>query len=749
MQRDGTHTLFPLEQLDGVIERVTFHSEANGYTVARISVEGKRDLVTIVGGFGNPVAGECLRLFGRWTAHRQFGRQFQVERYETIRPATATAIEKYLGSGLIKGVGPVFAKRIVGLFGTDTLAIIEAEPRKLRRVPGIGEKRIEKIERAWAEQKAIRAVMLFLQGHGVSATYAVKIYKTYGDDSVKVVESDPYRLAKDIWGIGFKTADKIAQNLGFALDSEPRLRAGLLYTLSQATDNGHLYLPEPLLVEKAAEILSVEVEALPPVLASMAKAEELIVEEERRTRGDEEILLVSSCPPLLNCVYHPALYHTEIGLANRVRRLAEAMPAQRAAEEKVASWLQYQAAAQKLELSDEQKRAVHVALNSRFLVLTGGPGTGKTTVTNLICRAFDARHMRLLLASPTGRAAKRLSEVTGRPAQTVHRLLKFEPGKGKFQFNEDNPLDCDVLVADEVSMLDAVLAHNLLKAVPESAQVVFVGDADQLPSVGAGNVLQDLIASGEVAVCRLTQVFRQAAQSLIVTNAHRVNKGEWPLLIPPREREGTDCLFVEIEDNETAALQVVKLATRSLPRLGFAPGDIQVLAPMHRGEAGVGRLNELLQDAWNPPDERKPELIRGSRRFRMGDRVIQLVNDYDKQVFNGDIGIIAAIDHVDQSLKVAFPEFEITYEFADYDQLQLAYALSIHKSQGSEYPAVILVLTAGHYMMLQRNLLYTALTRARKLCVIVGDKRAIGRSVKNNKATKRFTRLAERLRGAA
>jgi len=671
--------LFPLDQLEGVIERVTYHNEENGYTVARLAVEGERDLITVVGGMGNPVAGESVRVYGRWTSHREYGRQFQVERYDTIRPATATAIEKYLGSGLIKGVGPVMAKRMVAKFGVETLDIIERSPRKLLRVEGIGEKRVGMIKRAWAEQRAIRDVMLFLQGHGVSATYAVKIYKTYGDDSIRVVESDPYRLAKDIWGIGFKTADKIAGHLGFAPDSVPRLRAGLLYTLSEATDYGHLYLPEPVLLEKAAEILGVEADRLPPILEEMAATGEVIVEEgvqaSRRSGVEEE-------PEHPKAVYHPALYHTEIGLANRLRRQAQSRPAERAAEDKVNTWLDYQAAAMGIELSEEQRQAVYLALTSRFLVLTGGPGTGKTTCTNLICKAYDARRKRIVLASPTGRAAKRLSEVTGRPAQTVHRLLKFDPASHGFQHNEQNPLPCDVLIADEVSMLDAVLAHNLLKAVPEEAQVVFVGDCDQLPSVGAGNVLGDLIASGAVPVCRLTQVFRQAAQSLIVTNAHRVNRGEFPQLVSPKERAGRDCLFVEVEDSKAAAQMVVMLATRSLPRLGFSPADIQVLSPMHRGEAGVGHLNERLQEAWNPPNEHKPELLRGSRRFRVGDRVIQLVNDYDKQVFNGDIGAVTKIDHVNQTLAVAFPEAEVEYDFADYDELQLAYALSIHKCIG-------------------------------------------------------------------
>jgi exodeoxyribonuclease V alpha subunit len=723
-----------LQELEGVIERVTFHAEDTGYTVARLSVEGERDLFTVVGAMGSPVPGESVRLYGRWTVHREYGRQFQVERYDTVRPATLAAIEKYLGSGLIKGIGPVRARKIVEKFGLQTLDILETAPRRLLHVEGLGEKRVEQIKRAWAEQKSIREVMLFLQGHGVSATYAVKIFKQYKDAAIRTVETDPYRLAKDIWGIGFKTADRIAQQIGFAHDSEPRLRAGLLYTLSEATDYGHLYLPEPTLLKQAAEILGVEPQRLAPLLPAMEASGEIMVE-----RSEAE-------PPAPPAIYHPALYHTEIGLASRLRRLMQTPAAERVSEEKLQAWLAYQTAAQKIELSKEQRQAVTMALTYRVLVLTGGPGTGKTTVTNLICKALEARKKRIVLASPTGRAAKRLSEVTGRPAQTIHRLLKFDPAKRAFQHNEQNPLPCDVLITDEVSMLDATLALNLLKAVPEQAQVIFVGDSDQLPSVGAGNVLGDLIASGAVPVCRLTQVFRQAQQSLIITNAHRINRGEFPLLAPPKEREGRDCLFVEAQDSKAAAQMVVTLATRSLPRLGFSPADIQTLSPMHRGEAGVGYLNERLQEALNPARPNRPELLRGARRFRVGDRVLQLVNNYDKQVFNGDVGTITQIDPVEQTLTVQFLEAQVEYDFADYDELQLAYAMSIHKSQGSEYPVVILVVNSSHYTMLQRNLLYTALTRARQLCVIVGEKRAIGRAVKNNRATKRFTRLAERLK---
>ncbi len=733
----------------GVLERVTYHNEENGYTVARLAVEGARDLLTIVGNFSNPVVGEQLVCEGQWTSHREFGRQFQVERYQTSKPATAFAIEKYLGSGLIKGVGPVMAKRMVERFGVETLDVIDQEPNKLRQVEGIGDKRIAMIRRAWDEQREIRRVMLFLQEKGVSATYAVKIYKTYGDRSIAVVEENPYRLAQDIWGIGFKTADKIAQQLGIEPDSERRLEAGLLYTLSQATEHGHLYLPEPKLLTAAAEILAVEVEKLPPIIETMVASEAVKA---------EDVPEIEMAGRPMRALYHPALYFTEVGLSAQVRRrLAVPLP-KPISRSKIAEWLARQEKANGLTLSEEQQEAVAKALENRMLVLTGGPGTGKTTVTNLIARAFDAQKKRLMLVSPTGRAAKRLSEVTGRDAQTIHRLLKFDPATHRFQYDENSPLDCDVLIADEVSMLDAVLANNLLKAVPDEAQIVFVGDSDQLPSVGAGNVLGDLLDSGVVPSVRLTQVFRQAQQSLIVTNAHRIRQGQFPQLVPPRERAGSNCLWVEVVESEDesvssaslGALQVVKLVRKSLPALGYRGDEIQVLSAMHRGTLGVGFLNELLQEALNPgdPSGRRPELLRGSRRFRVGDRVIQLVNNYDKNVFNGDVGVIDQIRTEDQILIVRYPEAQVEYDFADYDELQLAYCMSIHKSQGSEYKTVVLVMHSSQYMMLQRNLLYTGLTRARDLCVLVADKRAIARAVKNDKTTRRFTRLAERLADA-
>ncbi len=745
--REAPYNARPMDVVTGVLERVTYHNEENGYTVARLAVEGARDLVTVVGNFSNPIVGEMLVCEGSWTAHREFGRQLTVQSYSTSKPATAFAIEKYLGSGLIKGVGPVMAKRMVDLFGLDTLDLIEREPRKLLRVDGIGEKRVAMIQKAWNEQREIRNVMLFLQEKGVSATFAVKIYKTYGDKSIATVEQNPYRLAQDIRGIGFKTADKIAQQLGVAIDSEQRLEAGLLYTLSEATDFGHLYLPEPKLLTSAAEILQVETEKIAPALEEMAAAQTVLAE-------DLPGLEMAGRP--LRAFYHPALYYTEVGLAGQLRRRLELPLEKTLSREKILAWIAKQETAQGITLSDEQKEAVALALENRVFILTGGPGTGKTLTTNTIAKAFDAQKKRILLVSPTGRAAKRLSEVTGREAQTIHRLLKFDPATHAFQFNETNPLACDVLIADEVSMLDAVLANNLLKAVPETAQIVFVGDSDQLPSVGAGHVLGDMLDSGVIPSTRLSQVFRQAQESLIVTNAHRIRKGEFPTLVPPKERSGQNCLWIDVDEgateelksSEIGAMQIVKLARKTLPALGYAKDDIQVLTAMRRGGLGVDYLNELLQEALNPADPtgRKVEFSRGSRRFRVGDRVIQLVNDYDKNVFNGDVGVITDIKTDDQLLLVRYPEMTVEYDFADYDELQLAFACSIHKSQGSEYPAVILVIHSSQYMMLQRNLLYTGLTRARSLCLLVADKRAIGSAVRNNKTTKRYTRLAERLR---
>jgi len=723
----------PLDALEGVIERITFHNEDNGYTVARLLPPNAKDVITILGNFSNPVVGESLLCYGTWTNHPQWGKQMTVARYEVVRPATAFAIEKYLGSGMVKGVGPVTAKRIVAKFGEDALDIIENHPRKLLGVGGIGEKTLAKITTAWKDQREVKNIMLFLQSHGVSPAYAVKIYKAYGSKSIEIVERNPYQLASDIWGIGFKSADKIARAIGIAEDDPRRIEAGVVYVLNEAVESGgNAYLTQAELTEKAAEILGVgDVAAAIGALAETGR----LVLEPYQLLGETEI-----------AIYTPSLHKTEIGVAERIKSLLSTpVPPPQADFD---GWLSALLDAQ-FALSAQQGEAVKMALLSRFSVLTGGPGTGKTTSTNAVVAAFEAQDKDVLLASPTGRAAKRMAEVTGREAKTVHRLLEFDPEQRGFKRGLDSPLECDVLIVDESSMLDMVLTYSLLKAVPPEAQVVFVGDVDQLPSVGPGNVLRDLIDSGAVPVARLTQVFRQAAESLIITNAHAINQGRMPELPPPSALR--DCAWLNAEEADELAEKVVAVVAKSLPKRGYAPGDIQVLTPMQRGSAGAAHLNSRLQEVLNPARLGVDEIQRGPRLFRVGDRVMQIVNNYDKAVYNGDIGAVVAVNHEDEILTVAYADAqgtnEVIYEFADIDELTLAFCCSIHKSQGSEYPAVVLAVHTQHYMLLQRNLIYTALTRAKKFAVIVGPKRAIAMAVKKQSDIHRHTRLKERLQG--
>jgi len=724
----------PLDALEGVIERITFHNEDNGYTVARLLPPNARDVITILGNFSNPVVGESLLCYGTWTNHPQWGKQMTVARYEVVRPATAFAIEKYLGSGMVKGVGPVTAKRIVAKFGEEALDIIENHPRKLLGVGGIGEKTLAKITTAWKDQREVKNIMLFLQSHGVSPAYAVKIYKHYGGKAIEIVERNPYQLASDIWGIGFKSADKIARAIGIAEDDPRRIEAGVVYVLNEAVESGgNAFLTQAELTEKATEILGVgDVGAAIGTLAETGR----LVLEPYKLLGETEI-----------AIYTPSLHKTEIGVAERVKSLLSApVPPPQADFD---GWLSALLDAQKFPLSAEQGEAVKMALLSRFSVLTGGPGVGKTYTTNTIVAAFEALDKDVLLASPTGRAAKRMAEVTGREAKTVHRLLEFDPEQRGFKRGSDLPLECDVLIVDESSMLDMVLTYSLLKAVPPEAQVVFVGDVDQLPSVGPGNVLRDLIDSGAVPVARLTQVFRQAAESLIITNAHAINAGRMPELPPPSALR--DCAWLNAEEADELAEKVVAVVAKSLPKRGYAPGDIQVLTPMQRGSAGAAHLNSRLQEVLNPARLGVDEIQRGPRLFRVGDRVMQIVNNYDKAVYNGDIGAVVAVNHEDEILTVAYTDAqgtnEVIYEFADIDELTLAFCCSIHKSQGSEYPAVVLAVHTQHYMLLQRNLLYTALTRAKKFAVLVGPKRAIAMAVKKQSDIHRHTRLKERLQG--
>jgi exodeoxyribonuclease V alpha subunit len=724
------------EALEGVIEGIVYHGADTGFTVCRVSVPGMLRPATAVGPFTAPVVGESVRLHGEWSRHPKFGMQFRFERYETLRPATVQAIEKYLGSGMIRGIGPVMAKRLVRHFREQTLDVLDSEPHRIREVAGIGPKRAETLLAAWQEQKAIQNVMLFLQGHAVSAAYAVRIYRHYGDDAVRLVEDDPYRLARDIRGIGFKTADRIAAAVGIAADSPKRLAAGLEYVLLEATDEGHTYLPQDRLLEQATEVLEVGADVVQVALTECLSRPD----EDRRL----ELEIGADGIP---GVFVGRLLRTERDLAAHLKRLLGAPPLRPPAREHTLAWLSRTQAKRGLELSEQQVDAVVEALRRPLLVITGGPGTGKTTITRTIVEACEALGKRLALASPTGRAAKRLTEVTGRPATTIHRLLVVDPMTFRFKHNEGNPLETDFLIVDEVSMLEVALARDLLRAVPTHCQVVLVGDADQLPAVGAGNVLGDLIRSRTVPVQRLTQVFRQAAQSMIIRSAHSVNQGEFPITVPEAKWRQENAVFVEEDDIERLAEGVTRMVTEGLPRRGYLPHDVQVIAPLYRGEAGVTRLNERLQERLNPPATGRPEVRRNGRLLRVGDRVLQTTNDYDKNVFNGDIGVVSGIDAVQQLVRVAFPESLVQYDFSEIDCLQLAYALTVHKSQGSEYPVVVLVMHRSHYVMLQRNLLYTGLTRARKLLLIMGDRKALWRAVRNDMIAQRWSRLADRLAG--
>lgn len=719
----------PMVGLKALVERVTYHNPENGYSVIKVKAPNERDLVTVVGHFSAITAGESLKLWGSWANHPKHGPQFKAVRYDVEKPATLTGVEKYLGSGLIKGVGPVTAKRMVAHFGMAILEVIETYPERLTEVPGVGPKRIGMIAKAWQDQKSIKEVMLFLQSHGVSTTFAVKIFKTYGDNAIEVVSHNPYRLAEDIWGIGFKTADKIAQALGVAPDAPSRLRAGLVHVLSEAADQGHVLLPREALLDQSVEILGVDRALLVPALDELVETKGLI--EEATASGEP------AC-------YLPALAAAERGAAQRLQQMLR-RPAE--VPDDLAETLADLEATEGLTLSDEQREAVLQALQNRVFVLTGGPGTGKTTTVKTIVRLLHRYEQKVLLGSPTGRAAKRLSEVTGEEGRTLHRLLEFAPQQMAFTRDADRPLEADVILVDEASMLDTVLFNSLLKAVPPLGHLILVGDINQLPSVGPGNVLKDVLESHKVPSLMLTQVFRQAQESLIITNAHRIHRGQAPTLIIPDGTQRSDCYFVEVEDPDEAAVKIANVVGKSLPkRFGLHPvEDIQVLCPMNRGSIGANNLNTVLQASLNPPTGSKDGVQVGSRVFRLGDKVIQLRNNYDKQVFNGDMGLIRSIDPEEQVVTIQTLEAEIEYDFSDLNELALAYAISVHKSQGSEFPAVVLPMLTQHYPMLQRNLLYTAITRAKRVVVIVGTKKAIHMAVRNAEVGKRHTRLRERL----
>jgi len=737
-----------MDTLQGSVERITFYNAENGYTVLRLHVPGNPELVTVVGNLPEVQPGESLRLTGAWMNHPQHGKQFKSERCEQVLPATIEGIKKYLGSGLIKGVGPVTAGRIVKKFGLQTLDVLDNHPEQLRLVLGVGPVRAAGIGAAWTQQKAIKDVMLFLQSHGITTALAVKIYKQYGDASIATVKNNPYRLAQDIYGVGFKTADKIARDLGLPLDSPHRIAAGVAYVLSQLADEGHVYAPESKLVHDAAELLGVAPELTATGIEHLVRDGQVKVEAPipvppLPTIGGEGQRVEAVRDE--RAVYLTPFYYGETGVASKLRAIMETptRPLPRETGEGQEGGRILSVSSVGAALSEQQLAAVRAILSpsGKVMVLTGGPGTGKTTTVRAIIEVCEKRGLRYALASPTGRAAKRLSEATGRPAKTIHRLLEFSPQEG-FKHNAENPLLIDLLIVDEASMLDLLLMNNLLKALTPRTRLLLVGDVDQLPSVGAGDVLRDVIASGRAEVVRLDVIFRQAQDSLIVTNAHRINRGQFPDF-PQGARDFF--MFTKDDPDEAAALVVDLVSSRIPKKFGVKPSDIQVLAPMYRGAAGVMNLNLLLQAALNPPSLAKPERKMGGTVFRVGDRVMQTRNNYDKDVFNGDIGIITALDSEEQTMTVSVDGRPVTYDWLDADELTLAYAASVHKAQGSEYPCVVLPLLTQHYLMLQRNLLYTAVTRAKKLVVIVGSRKALAMAVKNNKVAKRYSALDVRL----
>ena len=707
-----------VEYLRCVVERITYQNAENGYTVLKCAVKNYKDLVTVVGTMPDTHVGSVLSLEGFWKVDAKYGRQFSVQKFEETLPATVYGIEKYLGSGLIKGIGPKFARRIVEKFGKDTLEVIEENPNALIEVEGIGKVRVERIKTSWQEQKEIKNIMLFLQGHEVSTSHATKIFKAYGSESISIVKENPYRLADDIWGIGFKTADSIAAKMGIEKDRFIRLRSGILYTLNKLSESGHCYAVREQLMEKAVQLLEVDAPELEITLDEMIRTGDVIKEEE--------------------AIYLPPFYFSETGCAKSMLHLLERERKVRVNPDEIVQKVIRQSA---ISYDEIQLEAIRTAISSKIMVLTGGPGTGKTTTTMGIISAYQMAGCRILLAAPTGRAAKRMSEATGMEAKTIHRLLEFKPPEG-YQKNEDKPLDGDVLILDECSMVDVILMYNLLKAVPEHMSLILVWDTDQLPSVGAGNVLKDVIDSGRIPVVRLTRIFRQAQGSRIIMNAHRINKGE---AIDMRGGKESDFFFASKESNEEVVETMVKYCTQNLPRYYHVDAfrDIQVLTPMQRGTCGAANLNQVLQEAMNPT---RIFLHRGGTQYRLHDKVMQIRNDYDKEVFNGDIGTVTRVDMEERELTVDFDGRAVVYDVTELDELALAYAVTIHKAQGSEYPIVVMPFTMSHFVMLQRNLLYTGVTRAKKILVLIGEKKAVYYAIKNEKTTERNTKLAERLR---
>ena len=705
-----------MQKLRCVVERITYQNTENGYSVMKVKVKDYSDLVTLVGNLLEVPVGSVLLCEGEWKVDKRYGSQFVAQSWEEVMPATLYGIEKYLGSGLVKGIGPKYAKLIVTQFGLETIDIIETDIERLYEVPGIGKKRVEKIRESWEKQKDIKNVMLFLQGYGVSTAYAAKIYRQYAKDSIDTVKDNPYRLADDIWGIGFKTADGIANKMGYENNDPRRCKSGINYTLSELADEGHVYAEEEQLINSAKELLQADEEPIKEAMTEMIQAEEL------KTDGE--------------AIYLPPFYYAEVGTANRLLALLENTSKDLFSKPFDIADITKQTG---IEYDEIQIQAIQEAVASKVMVLTGGPGTGKTTTTQGIIAALKSMGLRILLAAPTGRASKRMSEATGMEAKTIHRLLEYNPKDG-YKRNDENPLEGDALIVDECSMIDIVLMNNLMKAIPTTMRLVLVGDIDQLPSVGAGNVLRDIIDSNKIPVIRLTRIFRQAQSSRIVMSAHAINQGQFPDTSNGKE---IDFFFMQMEEPETVAENIVKLVKERLPKAYKQPvSNIQVLTPMQRGVVGASNLNVSLQAALNPT---QVALTRGGYTYRLNDRVMQLRNNYDKEVFNGDLGYISNVNMEDRTLQVDFDGKIVEYEASELDELTLAYATTIHKSQGSEYPIVVMPVLMSHFVMLQRNLIYTGITRAKKICVLLGTKKALGFAIRNMSVLKRNTRLKERL----
>jgi exodeoxyribonuclease V alpha subunit len=722
-----------VEKLSGSIERITFYNPENGYTVLRLlpdepqgAAEDRQGLVTVTGNLPELAPGEYLKMHGDWMDHPRHGRQFKVETIEQAYPATLEGVKRYLGSGMLQGIGPKLAERIVEHFGADTIEIIDNHPKRLREVPDIGPKRMGIIVQAWEEQRQIKEIMIYLHSHGITTNLALKIYKEYGDQAMSVVQNNPFQLARDIYGVGFKTADRIARSLGLPADHPTRIEAGVLYLLEEMVGEGHVYAPSELLADRAVNLLEVDRSQVREGLERLLAAE--------MVQFDQPPISIEGGGEAQQAVYLMPYYYAEIGVARRLTELADAFPPRLSDIPPLFTPISE-------ALSEQQAEAVRVVLSSPVSVLTGGPGTGKTTSIQALISVVESAGKRFALASPTGRAAKRLSEATGKPASTLHRLLEYSPVEG-FTRDADNPLKIDLLVVDEASMLDVLLANSLLRALEPGTHLLLVGDVDQLPSVGAGDVLREIIHSRQVPVTRLTEIFRQAAGSEIITNAHLINRGEMPYF----DNDGEDFFRFPAEMPEKAADWIEDLVVSRIPgKFGMTPQDIQVLVPMYRGPAGIHAINARLQEVLNPPGPLKPERRLFGTLYRPGDKVMQVRNDYEKQVFNGDIGLIRSISMEEKTLTVDFDGQMVEYGWSEADQLTLAYAISVHKAQGSEFPAVVVPLLTHHYMMLQRNLLYTAITRARRVCVLVTNTKALAIAVNHNQVAKRHTALAWRL----